>query len=62
LRHSGWKRLDQAVAGAIARRTGRGSRLDKGEAAATIDAAVSLPMACERAQFRPEPAQLLGWV
>jgi phage terminase large subunit-like protein len=62
LRHPGHPDLDRHVAAAVARKTGRGWRLDKIARDAQIDAAIALAMAVERAQFRPEPVQLLGWL
>jgi hypothetical protein len=62
LRHCGFPGLDAAVASAVARRTGRGWRLDKADRTAQIDAAVALAMAVERASARPEPVRLLGWI
>jgi phage terminase large subunit-like protein len=62
LRHPGYRDLDAAVASAVARRTGRGWRLDKADRSAQIDAAVALAMAVERASYRVEPARLLGWL
>jgi hypothetical protein len=49
------------VAGAVARATGRGWRLDKSSRGVQIDGVVALAMAVERAQFKPEPVRLLGW-
>jgi hypothetical protein len=51
------------IAGAVARQTGRGPRLDKRARAAQIAAAAALAMAVERAQApAPEPVRLLGWL
>jgi hypothetical protein len=61
-RHCAWRQLDVQVASAIAKQIGRRWRLDKANTAARIDAVVALALACERAQVRPEPARLLGWV
>jgi phage terminase large subunit-like protein len=62
LRHRGEPELAKHVAGAMAKQTGRGRRLDKAERGAQIDAAVCLAMAVERAEARPAPVQLLGWL
>lgn len=62
LRHPGHPDLDRHVAAAVARKTGRGWRLDKIARDAQIDGAIALAMAVERAQDRPEPARLLGWI
>ncbi len=61
LRHPGHADLDQHVANAVARKTGRGWRLDKSAHDVQIDAAVALAMATERAQVKLEPVRLLGW-
>ena len=62
LRHRGEPELAKHVAGAIAKQTGRGWRLDKAERGAQIDAVVCLAMAVERAEARPAPVRLLGWL
>jgi phage terminase large subunit-like protein len=62
LRHPGDPALDRQVAAVVARRAGRGWRLDKLERESQIDAAVALAMAAERAQHRPAPAKLVGWL
>jgi phage terminase large subunit-like protein len=55
-------KLRTHAANAIARHTRRGWRLDKAERSANIDGVVALCMALERAEVRPEPVQLLGWL
>jgi phage terminase large subunit-like protein len=62
LHHPGHADLDRHVAGAVARKTGRGWRLDKAARDAQIDAVIALAMAVERAQSKPEPFELLGWL
>ena len=62
LRHPGHPDLDRHVAQAIAKKTGRGWRLDKAGRDAQIDGVVSLAMAVERAQFKPADVELLGWL
>ncbi|MDP9346366.1 MAG: terminase large subunit [Actinomycetota bacterium] len=62
LRHPGHPDLDRHVAGAVARQTGRGWRLDKAARDVQIDAVIALAEAVERAQFQPEPVRLLGWL
>jgi hypothetical protein len=62
LRHPGHPDLDRHVAAAVAKKTGRGWRLDKIARDAQIDARIALAMATERAQFKPEPVELLGWL
>ena len=59
LRHFGSPDLDRQVAAAIAKRTGRGWRLDHAERSGQVDAVIALAMACERAQHRAEPVRLL---
>jgi phage terminase large subunit-like protein len=62
LRHPGHPDLDRHVASAIAKKTGRGWRLDKVAREAQIDGVVALAMAVERAEYRPVPVELLGWI
>ena len=62
LRHPGDPELDRQVAGAVARSTGRGWRLDKAARDSQIDVAVALAMAVERAGSRTDPAALIGWL
>jgi len=62
LTHSNDPALNAHVAGAIAKQTPRGWRLDKSERAAQIDAVVALAMALERAEQPARPARLVGWV
>jgi phage terminase large subunit-like protein len=62
LRHPGHTDLDRHVASAVAKKTGRGWRLDKAARDSQIDAVVALAMAVERAQYQPEPAQIVGWL
>jgi phage terminase large subunit-like protein len=62
LRHPGQRDLDRAIASAIAKRTGRGWRLDKASHDVQIDAAVALAAAVEAASYKPEPVRLLGWL
>jgi hypothetical protein len=60
--HRGEPELAKHVAGAIAKQTGRGWRLDKAERGAQIDAVVCLAMAVERAEARQASVRLLGWL
>ena len=62
LRHRGEPELANHVAGTIAKQTGRGWRLEKSERQAQIDALIALAMAVERAEARPAPVRLLGWL
>jgi phage terminase large subunit-like protein len=63
LRHPSHPELNQHVADAIAKQTGRGWRLDTGDRNVQIDAAVALAMAVDRAtQPCTPPARLLGWI
>jgi hypothetical protein len=62
LRHFGHHDLDRVVASAVAKRTGRGWRLDKADRTAQIDVAVAHAAAVEAASVRPEPVRLLGWL
>lgn len=54
--------LASHAAHAIARHSRRGWRLDKAARSDNIDAMIALCMALERAEFKPEPVELLGWV
>lgn len=59
LRHPGHAGLNHHVASAVARKTGRGWRIDKLSDERNIDAAVALAIAVERAQVAaPEPVRL----
>ncbi|MEJ7826311.1 MAG: hypothetical protein WKF48_12830 [Solirubrobacteraceae bacterium] len=46
----------------IARHSRRGWRIDKPNPRAHNDAMIALCMAVERAEHRPEPIELLGWL
>jgi hypothetical protein len=50
------------VANAIAKDTPRGWRIDKPHGRAQIDALVALAMVVERAEQKPEPVRLIGWL
>lgn len=50
------------AADAVARHSRRGWRIDKAERSSNVDGIVALAMALERAEARPEPVRLLGWV
>jgi len=39
-----------------------GWRLDRAHRTANIDAVIALAMAVERAEVKPEPVALLGWL
>lgn len=54
--------LARHVAAAVARHSRRGWRIDKAERADNIDAVVALAIAVERAEARPEPVRLVGWI
>lgn len=54
--------LARHAADAIARHSRRGWRLDKATRSDNIDAIIALCMAVERAEFKPEPVELLGWL
>jgi hypothetical protein len=47
---------------AIARHSRRGWRIDKPNPRTNIDAVIALAMAVERAEAKPEPVELLGWL
>jgi phage terminase large subunit-like protein len=54
--------LNLHVANAIAKDGPRGWRLDKPSRSALIDGVIACGMAVERAEARPTPVQLLGWL
>ena len=54
--------IPRRVPFAVARETGRGWRIDKGSRSAQVDGAVALAMVVERAEQKPEPVRLLGWL
>ena len=54
--------LAQHAAHAIARHSRRGWRIDKPGARMRIDAIIALCMAIERAEEKPAPVELLGWL
>jgi phage terminase large subunit-like protein len=56
------RELARHAADAIARHRRRGWRIDKPNPRANIDAIVALAMAVERAEHKPEPIELLGWL
>jgi phage terminase large subunit-like protein len=62
LRHPNDAELNLHVAGAVAKDTVRGWRLDKSSRSAQIDAVVALAMALEAAETKPAPVELLGWL
>lgn len=55
-------RLAQHAANTIARHSRRGWRIDKPDGRTPNDAIVALAMAVERAQYRPQPLQVVGWL
>lgn len=50
------------AANAIAKHSRRGWRIDKAARGDNIDAMIALAMAVERAEYQPEPVQVLGWL
>jgi len=54
--------LARHASDAIARHSRRGWRIDKPNPRANIDAIIALCMAVERAEQKPEPVALLGWL
>jgi phage terminase large subunit-like protein len=54
--------LARHASDAIARHSRRGWRIDKPNPRANIDAIIALAMAVERAEHKPEPVELLGWL
>jgi hypothetical protein len=47
---------------AVARHNRRGWRIDKPKPRSNIDAVIALATAVQRAERRPEPVELLGWL
>ena len=47
---------------AIARNSRRGWRIDKPNPRSNIDAMIALAMAVERAEQKPAPVELIGWL
>ena len=65
LRHPGDRVLDAHVAAAVAKQTQRGARIAHAGGRPTskrIDAVVAMAMAVDRAENRPEPVRLVGWL
>jgi len=56
------RELARHASDAIARHSRRGWRIDKPNPRANIDAIIALAMAVERAEQKPEPVELLGWL
>ncbi len=56
------RELASHAAHAVARHSRRGWRLDKAGRTDDIDGLIALAMALERAEHRPEPARLVGWL
>jgi phage terminase large subunit-like protein len=54
--------LTRQAANTIARHSQRGWRIDKPTKETKIDAIVALAMCLDRAENRPEPARLVGWL
>jgi hypothetical protein len=56
------RELARHASDAIARHSRRGWRIDKPNPRANIDAVIALAMAVERAEHKPAPVELLGWL
>jgi len=54
--------LAQHAAGAIAKHSRRGWRIDKPNSRVHIDGVIALCMAVDRHANQPAPAQVVGWV
>jgi hypothetical protein len=54
--------MAEHASNAVARHSRRGWRLEQAERSANIDSIIALAMALERAESRPEPVRVLGWV
>lgn len=65
MKHPGDPVLDAHVHAAVAKQTQRGARIAHAGGRQTsnrIDAVIALAMAVERAENRPEPVRLVGWL
>ena len=62
LRHPNHPELNQHIAAVVARQTERGVRIDKARSRDQVDGAIALAMALERAEAKPEPVELVGWL
>ena len=60
--HPNDPQLNAHMATAVARHGRRGWRIDKANRADKIDAVVALAMALDRAENRPAPTRLVGWL
>jgi len=56
------RRLAQHAAGAIAKHSRRGWRIDRPNSRVEIDGISALVMALDRLENRPADVQLLGWL
>ncbi len=56
------RELARHASDAIAQHSRRGWRIGKPRKETNIDAIVALCMAVERAEFQPEPVELVGWL
>jgi hypothetical protein len=56
------RELARHASDAIARHSRRGWRIDKPNPRTNVDAMIALAMAVERAEQKPEPVELLGWL
>jgi len=54
--------LARHASDAVARHSRRGWRIDKPNPRSNIDAVIALAMAVERAEEKPQPVELLGWL
>jgi phage terminase large subunit-like protein len=65
LRHPGDPVLDAHVHAAVAKQTERGARIAHAggrHSSNRIDAVIALALAVDRAENRPEPVRMLGWL
>jgi hypothetical protein len=54
--------LAQHAAGAVAKHSRRGWRIDRPNLRVEIDGITALLMALDRLESRPAPAELIGWI
>jgi hypothetical protein len=56
------RRAASSCAGAIAKQSRRGWRIDRPNPRVAIDGITALLMALDRLENRPAPVELLGWI
>jgi phage terminase large subunit-like protein len=62
IKHPNDPELNGHVAAAVAKDSPRGWRIDRATRSARIDGLIALGLALERAEQKPQPVRLLGWL